>query len=85
MAQLPPKLSLSPADAQELLRFLELRLNVDGCDNTHRFTRSWAASEDLDPEQVVELVKRHGGFHCDCEVVENAKSIGVGEPSTELH
>ena len=58
---------------------------MDGCDNTHRHTRSWAESSDLDAEQVIEFVKRHGGFHCDCEVVANAQSIGVGEPSAGVH
>ena len=85
MAQHPFNLTLTPADAQALLRYLELRLDVDGCDNTHRHTRSWAESNDLDPEQVVAFVKRHGGFYCDCMVVANAQSIGVGEPSTGVH
>jgi hypothetical protein len=61
---------------------LDVLLARHGCDNTHRHTLAWAATRGLDEEEtedLLDLLARHGGCCCDCEVLFNAEPVLLGE------
>ena len=63
---------LTAIQAEALFEYLDIRLQEDGCDHTHRFTLAWleqhipAAQRD----DVLAEIEDMGGY-CDCEVLLN--------------
>ena len=63
-------------DLEDLFDYLDEFLVRQDCDNSHRHTREWAASRgfgDLETEDLLALLAKHGGCCCDCEVLLNAE------------
>ena len=58
-------------ELEEIIASVGEKVDVHGCDGTHRFTEQWALATGRDVNGVVDFVKRHGGLCCDCEVLLN--------------
>lgn len=64
---------------ENLIDYLDRRLDREGCDNTHRFTIAWAEERGIDQDDVLDFVRPRGGCCCDCEVVLNVPFFGGAE------
>ncbi len=63
-------LTLKSSQVESLLTFVDGCIRLNGCDQTHRFTRKWARRELLDWDDFLDILEDRGVF-CDCEVVLN--------------
>lgn len=66
------ELSLSPEQLETLGEYLELKVELMGCNHTLRFTRKWLNQTvpKNKKENVLRALQNQGGF-CDCEVLSN--------------
>ena len=53
-----------------LFKFVEMSVDMDGCDHSRRFTEEWLISNHVAPKPVLDWLESNGGF-CDCEAVIN--------------
>ena len=53
-----------------LCAFVDQRVQRQGCDHSHRFSREWAAAESIPWDDLLDILEDNGA-HCDCEVVLN--------------
>ena len=63
---------LTATQADALFEYLDIRLQDQGCDHTHRFTLEWLGQH-FCPEQqeaILTEIEDMGGY-CDCEVLQN--------------
>ena len=63
---------LSANQAAALFAYVEIRLQDEGCNHTHRFTQAWL-DENIDFMQhdaILTELEDMGGY-CDCEVLMN--------------
>ncbi len=63
---------LSAAQAAALFEFVEIRLEDNGCNHTHRFTQEWldANVDFMQHDAILNELEDMGGY-CDCEVLLN--------------
>lgn len=63
---------LSANDADALLKYVDIRVQAEGCNHTHRFTQEWldAHVDFMKHDAILEELENMGGY-CDCEVVLN--------------
>jgi hypothetical protein len=61
---------ISLLQAHALIEALDARLANEPCDHTLRLTIEWCKQQGLNPEQVADWTRDHGGY-CDCEVAAN--------------
>lgn len=61
---------LSANQAADLFAFLEIRLQDEGCNHTHRFTQIWLDDHAsfMQHEAILNELENMGGY-CDCEVL----------------
>jgi hypothetical protein len=65
------ELELTPAQLEDLGKYLRARLRENGCDHTLRFTRErLMGASRVKTKGFIEAVRNRGGF-CDCEVLNN--------------
>jgi hypothetical protein len=57
---------------EALLDHVDAQVRTNGCDDTLRFTRAWAATQQLDADELAHSLGQFGGY-CDCEVVLNVE------------
>ena len=62
---------LTKAELDALCDFLDESLS-EGCDHSHRFTRTFLACHKLPEDRVVSWLGENGGY-CDCEVLANVE------------
>jgi hypothetical protein len=73
------KLILSQQELEALHEYVEVRLEIDGCDETPRFTAAWAVERGRPVEPLFASLQEFGGY-CDCEVVANVSPDLFGWP-----
>ncbi len=63
---------LTANQAADLFAYVEVRLQDEGCNHTHRFTQEWleANIDFMKHEAVLAELENMGGY-CDCEVLLN--------------
>jgi Protein of unknown function (DUF2695) len=69
-----PVLSLAATQRAELAMAVQAGLLRDGCDNTLRAARRWAAAAGLRWPPLREELEGNGGY-CDCEVIMNVLEV----------
>lgn len=62
---------LADALLESMFEAVEEQVEKAGCDHSHRFTKSWLATNEAPSEKVIAWLEAHGGY-CDCEVAANA-------------
>ena len=63
---------LTANEAASLLQYVEIRIQDQGCNHSHRFTQAWL-EEHIDfmkHDAVLSELEDMGGY-CDCEVLRN--------------
>jgi uncharacterized protein DUF2695 len=53
-----------------LCEFVDQRVQQEGCDHSHRFSRQWAMTESVDWDDLLDILEANGSY-CDCEAVLN--------------
>jgi hypothetical protein len=67
-------LGIGRRELESLLKFVDVRICAEGCDNTLKHAEHWAESNDVGwPPLLAGLAE--SGAHCDCEIVANMASI----------
>jgi hypothetical protein len=61
---------LSRDHIRNLKEHVDARVQIAGCDHSHRFTRAWAEAGSISWEDLLDVLEANGG-HCDCEAVLN--------------
>ncbi len=63
---------LTANEAASLFEYLDIRLQDNGCDHTHRFTQEWldANVSFMKHHDILNEIEDMGGY-CDCEVLLN--------------
>ncbi len=63
---------LSANEADSLLKYVDIRVQEEGCNHTHRFTQEWldANIDFMKHDAILNELENMGGY-CDCEVVMN--------------
>ena len=61
---------LEPHELRALLAHLDAELRDTPCEHTHRLTRAWAKSRNVDWARLEPSLAHFGGI-CDCKVVDN--------------
>lgn len=63
---------LTANQAADLFAYVEVRLEDQGCNHTHRFTQEWldANVDFMQHEAILTELETMGGY-CDCEVLKN--------------
>ncbi len=67
---------LEREDLEDLIGFVDDRVQENGCDHTHRFTRQFLSSRGL-PHGTAEMAFLAQGGGCDCEVVLNVDADAI--------
>lgn len=62
---------LADESLESMFKAIETAVTEHGCDNSHLQTRRWLSENRHPVDEVVEWLRRHGGY-CDCEVIMNA-------------
>ena len=67
-------LGISPRELDSLLKFVDVRICAEGCDNTLRHAEHWAEANDVGwPRLAAGLAE--SGAYCDCEIVANTAAF----------
>ena len=66
------RMPLEEEDLHELLEWLDIHIQEQGCGHTHRLTRLWLSQHEKPETQCVGALMALGGF-CDCEVAMNVE------------
>ncbi|MEK5389699.1 DUF2695 domain-containing protein [Margalitia sp. FSL K6-0131] len=66
------EINLSPDQLETLWAFLDEMINSEGCDHTHKLTKSWLENNVPKSKisKIIKAMRNQGGF-CDCEVLLN--------------
>lgn len=55
---------------EQLFDYLDEKLEINGCDETLRYTRKFLSDNNLPVEKSLDWMNENGGY-CDCEVLAN--------------
>ena len=67
---------LEKNELQDLLRYLDSKLEKQSCQHNMALTDSWLEKTDYKPSEVKAALFAQGGF-CDCEVMFNVETSGI--------
>lgn len=54
----------------ELFNYIDETLEINGCNDTLKYTKEFLENNNLPLEESIELIEENGGY-CDCEVLAN--------------
>lgn len=70
------RMPLEENELNELLDWVDAEIQRNGCDHTHRLTRTWLTEHGHPPTRALGALMALGGF-CDCEVAMNVETDGI--------
>lgn len=68
-------IKITSIQIENLKAFIEKKLDSSTCDHSLRFAKTWADSNSVDFNDLIDILEENGGF-CDCEVVMNLPDNG---------
>ncbi|WP_329070498.1 DUF2695 domain-containing protein [Amycolatopsis sp. NBC_01480] len=67
-------LGIGRRELESLLKFVDVRICAEGCDNTLRHAEHWAEANDVGWPQLAAGLAESGAY-CDCEIVANTAAF----------
>ena len=70
------RMPLEEKQLMELVEWVDSKIQLHGCDHSHKITRSWLEQNNIAPTRTIGALMALGGF-CDCEVAMNVEPENV--------